>query len=103
MIDSTSNFGGPIHSLSLSPAASTLAVGYGEDVSLAKMKSNPYSLAEDRELLPKPTPHPQPSSGRALQPVAMSLHFLGKKNKLIVTYLNYGIVWVPLPIATEPS
>ena len=97
-IESTSSFGGPIRSLSFSPANPTLAVAYGEDISIAKFTFNPYGLNGDYKFLPEPPSHPQLPAGRSPQSVAMSLHFFEERNQLIVTYLNYGIVWVPSSI-----
>jgi len=102
-IDSTSYFEGPIRSLSLSLATSALAVGYGENVSLVGIRFNPYALNDDQKLLPKPPSRSQQPAGRASELVAMSLHFLERKNQLIVTYLNYDIVWVSLPIGAALS
>ena len=56
------------------------------------MKFNPYGLDDNETLLPNP-PSLQPPAEKPLQPVAMSLHFSEKGSRLIVTYLNYGIVW----------
>ncbi|KAF9642260.1 WD40 repeat-like protein [Thelephora ganbajun] len=90
--DSTSRFDGPIRSLSFSPATPTLAVGYGEEVSITGMTFNPYGLDKSERLLPNPPPKLQSPAGGPPQLVAMSLHFLRKGNQLVVTYLNYDIV-----------
>jgi hypothetical protein len=90
-IDSVSYFNGPIRSLSLLPATSTLAVGHGEDVSIAEINLNPYRLSDKQNVLPKPPPHSQSSTMRSSKQVAMSLHLLDK-NQLIVTYLDHSIV-----------
>ena len=91
VIDSTSYFDGPIRSLSLLPETSALAVGHGEDVSVAKIKSSPYGLDDAKDLLPKPPSHVQSSTRKQSKRIAMSLHFLDK-NQLVVTYLDHGIV-----------
>lgn len=93
VIDSTSYFEGPIRSLAFSPSTPTLAVGYGHEVSITGVTLNPYGLGEDRKLLPKSSSHLWPQTEGLLQPVAMSLHFLEKRSQLIVTYLDYGIMW----------
>ena len=78
--------------MSFSPATPTLAIGYGEEVAITGMKSNPYGLHDNEKLLPKATVQLETPAGKSLELVAMSLHFL-KRNQLVVTYLNYGAVW----------
>jgi hypothetical protein len=89
----TSRFGGSIHSLSLSPISPRIAVGYGNEVALTTVIFNPNRLGDDRELLPKPPSSPY-GPAKSAGPVAKSLHFMEKKNQLVVTYAGHGIVYV---------
>jgi len=95
----TSTFGGYIHSLSLSPTSSRIAIAYGNEIALTNVILNPYRLKDHRECLPKPpsSPHGPSKSGG---PVAKSLRFMRKKNHLVVTYTGHGIViWDLLTVA----
>lgn len=87
----TSMFGGPIRSLSIFPASRCIAIAYSSEVVLTELLFNPHRLNDERKHLPKP-----PSASRfptkLPEPIATSLHFLGDKNRLLVTYTTHGIV-----------
>ena len=92
----TSRFGGCIHSMSLSPRSPRIAIGHGNEIALMTTISGPNRLGDDRELLPKPQSSPY-GPAKSAGPIAKSLHFMEKKNQLVVTYAGHGIVYV-LPL-----
>jgi len=91
----TSTFAGCIHSISLSPTSSRIAIAYGSEIALTDIISNPYRLRDNQQCLPKPpaSPHGANKSGG---PIAKSLQFMRKKNHLVATYTAHGIVYVPV-------
>lgn len=91
----TSIFTGCIHSISLSPISSHIAIAYGSEIALTDIISNPYRLKDHRQCLPKPpaSPHGANKSGG---PIVKSLQFMRKKNRLVATYTAHGIVYVPV-------
>jgi len=89
----TSKFAGCIHSLSLSPTSSRIAIAYGGEIALTDVIPNPYRLEDNIEHLPKPRIlpcDPSKSSGT----IAKSLRFTREKNHLVVTYAEDGIMYV---------
>ena len=64
------------------------------------MTSNPNGLGDGRELLPKPPASP-PGPAKSTGPIATSLHFMGKKKHLAVTYAGHGIVYALLHILSD--
>lgn len=90
----TSTLMGCIHSVSLSPTSSRIAIAYGNEIALTDVIPNPYRLKDNREYLPKPPASPHGSS-KSGGPIAKSLQFMRKKNRLVATYTAHGIVYVP--------
>lgn len=87
----TSTFDGPIHSLSIFPTSHCVAIAYGNEVVLTEVLFNPNRLNDKRKHLPK-LPSASQFSTKLPEPIATSLHFLGDKNQLLVTYTAHGIV-----------
>lgn len=90
----TSTFAGCIHSISLSPTSSRIAIAYGNEIALTDVVPSPYRLKDNRKLLPKPPASPHGTS-RSGGPIAKSLQFT-RKNRLVATYTAHGIVYVPV-------
>ena len=88
----TSTFAGCIHSISLSPTLSRIAIAYGNEIVLTDIIPGPYRLEDNKKLLPKPPASPH-STGKSGGPIAKSLQFT-RKNRLVATYTAHGIVYV---------
>lgn len=89
----TSNFDGPIHSLSTFPASRCAAIAYGSEVALTEVLFNPHRLNEERKHLPK-LPSASQFPTKLPEQIATSLCFLRNKDQLLVTYATHGIVYV---------
>lgn len=101
----TSAFAGRIHSLSLSPTSSRIAIAYGNEITLTDVISNPSRLKVNQEYLPRPPASPQ-GTKKLGEPIAKTLHFMRKRDHLVVTYAAHGIacalsesLWIVLSCA----
>ena len=86
--------------MSLSRTSPRIAIGYGNEIALTTVVSNPNRLRDDQALLPKP-PSFLPGTAKLTGPTATSLHFMEKKKHLVVTYAGHGIVCVLLHISRD--
>ncbi|KAI0054699.1 WD40 repeat-like protein [Artomyces pyxidatus] len=97
---------GPVYAIDMDPVSAHLAVAVGEEVHVAKkMQSGPYYTFS---LMPHPDPVSEiPQQDNRVR--ARSLHLYQGGEKLIVSYLNHGVVcWdvgsrVPLWHIVPPS